>query len=51
MWCNLAASGARGDDQKKYADLRELLAKTMTPQQIAEAQRRAREWKPKSGVD
>ena len=49
MWCNLAASRASGDDQKTYADWRESVAKTMPPQQIAEAQRRAREWKPKSG--
>jgi TPR repeat protein len=49
MWLNLAASRAAGDDQKKFADLRELFAKKMTAQQIAEAQRRAREWKPRSG--
>jgi TPR repeat protein len=47
MWLNLAASRAHGDQQKYYAELREALAKKMTPQQIAEAQRRAREWKPK----
>jgi hypothetical protein len=46
MWLNLAASRASGDQQKTYADARELVAKKMTPQQIAEAQRRAREWKP-----
>ena len=49
MWLNLAASRASGDEQKKFAELREGMAKKMTPQQIAEAQRRAREWKPKSG--
>jgi len=51
MWINLAASRASGDDQKNYAALRETVAKLMTPQQIAEAQRRAREWKPKTGED
>jgi len=49
MWLNLAASRATGDDLKKYTEVRETVAAKMTPQQIAEAQRRAREWKPKSG--
>ncbi len=35
-----------GDFQKIYADEREKLAARMPPQQVAEAQRRAREWKP-----
>ena len=46
-WLNLAASHASGDDQKKYADHRDSLAGKMTAQQIAEAQRLARDWKPK----
>ena len=46
MWLNLAASRASGDDQRRYADARESVAKKMTAQQIVEAQRRAREWKP-----
>ena len=49
MWLNLAASRSSGDNQKKFADKRESIAEKMTSQQIAEAQRRAREWKPKSG--
>jgi hypothetical protein len=49
LWIDLAASRASGDDQKKFADARELVAKKMTAEQIAEAQRRAGEWKPKSG--
>jgi hypothetical protein len=48
MWINLAASRARGDDQGKFARVRDMLAEKMTPQQIAEAQRLAREWKPKT---
>jgi len=47
MWFNLAASRASGDDQKKFADAREGVAREMTAEQIADAQRRAREWKPK----
>ncbi len=43
MWYNLAA--ARG--QKDAGKFRDSLAEKMTPAQIAEAQRMAREWKPK----
>ena len=47
MWTSLAASSSSGDDRKRAAELLDRLATIMTPQQIAEAQRRAREWKPK----
>jgi len=47
LWFNLAASRAAGGDRKKYADRRDETAAEMTPAQIAEAQRLAREWKPK----
>ena len=43
MWFNLAA--AQGNDDAKAA--RDIVAKRMTPEQLAEAQRLAREWKPK----
>ena len=43
MWFNLAAS--RGEPGASEA--RDTLAKHMTPDQVAEAQRFAREWKPK----
>jgi uncharacterized protein len=43
MWYNLA--GANGE--WKAAEARDSLAKRMTPAQIAEAQKLAREWKPK----
>lgn len=43
MWYNLAAATRRGEGAAKPRDA---LAKRMTPQQIAEAQRLAREWKP-----
>jgi TPR repeat protein len=43
MWFNLAA--AQG--HRIAEDYRDNLAKKMTPSQIAEAQRLAREWKPK----
>jgi hypothetical protein len=43
-WANLAASRATGDDREKYAEFRDDLVKLMTPAQIAEAQKLAREW-------
>jgi len=43
MWANLAASQGEDVAVKK----RDALAKSMTPAQLAEAQRLAREWKPK----
>jgi TPR repeat protein len=42
MWFDLAA--AQGE--KDATELRDSLAKKMTPAQIAEAQKLAREWKP-----
>jgi len=48
MWFNLAA--ARFEDatsRQKAVDSRDELAAKMTPDQIAEAQRMARDWKPK----
>jgi uncharacterized protein len=48
IWLNLAASRASGEDRKRYIKARELVAKKMNSRQIAEAQRRAREWKPKT---
>jgi hypothetical protein len=43
MWYNLSA--ARGE--VRSAEARDALAKQMTPSQIAEAQRMAREWRPR----
>src|SRR5215510_1422578 len=43
MWYNLSA--AHGENRS--AEARDALAQRMTPAQIAEAQRLAREWKPK----
>jgi len=43
MWYNLAAAQGKKDT----GELRDLLAKQMTPAQIAKARRLAREWKPK----
>ncbi len=43
MWFNLAAA----QDNETARTLRDKLAKKMTPAQLAEAQRLAREWKAK----
>lgn len=43
-WLNIAASRASGDLQIHYADARDALAKTLTPEQLAEARKRVREW-------
>ncbi|MBN1365307.1 MAG: SEL1-like repeat protein [Syntrophaceae bacterium] len=47
MWFNLAA--AQGKD--RAVEARDKIAEVMAPQQIAEAQRLAREWKPKVASD
>ena len=44
MWFNLAATASTGDDAKKYSSALEAVAAKMTPQQIDQAQRLAREW-------
>jgi uncharacterized protein len=43
MWFSLAANGGSKPAPKN----RDIIAKRLTPQQLAEAQRLAREWKPK----
>ena len=43
MWYTLGAANGN----KEATEFRDALAKQMTPAQIAEAQKRAREWKPK----
>ena len=44
MWFNLAGAGGDADAAK----MRDAVASKMTPDQIAEAQRLARQWKPKA---
>ena len=46
MWWNLASAGAPAASRSNYVEYRDELAKRMTPAQIAEAQKLAREWKP-----
>jgi TPR repeat protein len=44
MWFNLAASRSGGQLRESAVELRDLFASRMTPDQIAEAERLAREW-------
>jgi uncharacterized protein len=46
MWFNLATAQSTGEEQKNLAAARDELAAKMTPDQLAEAQRRARAWTP-----
>lgn len=43
-WTNLAASRASAENQKEFAEGRDLVAAEMTPAQLAEAEKLAREW-------
>lgn len=47
MWFNLASVGLAGEDRERAVKNRDLTEFLMTPSQIAEAQRLAREWRPK----
>ncbi len=50
MWYNLATANSDLDQERKlWAKNRDSIAKMMTSEQIVEAQRLAREWKPKTG--
>jgi len=49
MWFNLAAAGATDKDARDMAAKnRDLVAEKLTPAQLAEAQKWAREWKPEA---
>ena len=46
MWLNLAAAQSSGEDLDRYVTSRDAVAEEMTSEQIADAQRHAREWTP-----
>ena len=46
MWFNLSTAQSSGESRERMAKIRDDLAERMTADQIAEAQRRAREWTP-----
>ena len=46
MWLNLAAAQPSGETHDAFAKGRDDVAGHMTPEQVTEAKRRAREWTP-----
>ena len=44
LWANLAATYADASDRVRYAEFRDRAAERLTPEQRADAQRRAREF-------
>ena len=44
MWLNLAAARLSGADRERSVATRDRVAERMTPADLSEAQRRAREW-------
>jgi len=44
MWANLVASRTTGEDRKSAVRLRDLITEALTPDDLSEAQRLAREW-------
>ena len=46
MWFSLAAEQLDDPGRFTHAQARDAVAEEMTPEQIAEAERRVREWKP-----
>ena len=49
MWFDLSARYLEGVERDRMVQIRDVIASDMTPAQIAEAQKLAREWKPKNG--
>jgi len=46
LWFNLSAAQSSGEDRERAVKARDIVAGGMTAGQVAEAQRRAREWTP-----
>ena len=44
FWFDLAAAGAKGEDQKKFAENRDLAAEKLSPAKLSEVQQRAAKW-------
>lgn len=44
-WVDIAATDASGEEQKKYVEVRDVLARKMTPNEMVEARRRSQEWR------
>jgi hypothetical protein len=46
MWVSISASSGEFGDYSQTAEIRDDIAQKMTPQQVADAQRLAADWKP-----
>ncbi len=46
MWFTLAVEQSSGEERERYVQHSDLTSELMTADQVAEAQRRAREWTP-----
>ena len=51
MWVDLAASRSQGNPSEGPTSARELFAEKTSPDQLAEAQRLAQEWRPKTWTE
>jgi uncharacterized protein len=47
MWFIIAANGVEKNDRETVVEMRDSVAAHLRPERVAEAQRLAREWKPK----
>lgn len=47
MWFDLAVARTSGGEQESIQEMRDAVAARMSPEQLAEAKRLAKEWKPK----
>jgi hypothetical protein len=47
MWSNLAAARLTGDERTQVEKVRDYIASQLKPDELAKAQQRARDWKPK----
>jgi TPR repeat protein len=44
LWLDLAAAGAKGEDQARYAKTRDSEAVKLSPDELSKAQERAAKW-------
>jgi hypothetical protein len=48
MWSNLAAAQLSGDERAQVEKVRDFIASKLKPEELAQAQQRARDWQPKA---
>ena len=50
IWLSIAAANLSGDLREQILNIRDIVAKGLSPKQLEEAQKIASEWKPKRGT-